>query len=44
MILARPEPYINEIYPPLIYDALGRDVTFNYQITYQQGEVVILKR
>ena len=44
MIFARPEPYINEIYPPIIYDALGRDVTLNYQITYQPGEVVIFKR
>jgi hypothetical protein len=44
MILARAEPYINEIYPPIIYDELGRDVTFNYQITYQKGEVVIFKK
>ena len=44
MILARPEPYINEIYPPIIYDALGRDVTLNYQITYQPGEVVIFSK
>jgi hypothetical protein len=43
IIFARPEPYIHEIYPPTIYDEFGRDVTFNYQITYQQGEVVIFK-
>lgn len=43
IIFARPEPYIHEIYPPTIYDEFGRDVTSNYQITYQQGEVVIFR-
>jgi hypothetical protein len=43
MIVARTEPYVNEIYPPTIYDEFGIDVTINYEINYQKGEVFIFK-
>ena len=43
MIVARTEPYVNEIYPPTIYDEFMRDVTSNYEINYQKGEVFIFK-
>jgi hypothetical protein len=43
MILAEGSPYINVIYTPIIYDELLRDVTANYQISLQQGEVIIFR-
>ena len=41
MIAAQSEPYVHEIYQPIIYDEFDQDVTINYQITYQRGLVVI---
>jgi hypothetical protein len=41
MIVAQAEPYIHDIYQPIIYDEMGQDVTSNYQITYQYGLVII---